>query len=532
MMKRLFTTLGLLFLLLNARAQSYTWAENVACIFYTHCTGCHFPGGPADFSLIDYGNAFAHKYEIQDAVVEHKMPPWPPEKDYRSFAHERVLTQTEIDIISTWVDQGAMIGDTAFAPNPPPFNAAGSSLSQIDFTGNLGSYVNTETEDNYRCFVIPTSYGVDKYISDIEIIPGNRQMVHHVIIYTDVNNTCVGLDAADPGLGYESFGGTGSNTSKMIGGYVPGSQPLHFPNGMGMKLDVGAYIILQMHYGPGTNGMLDSTRINFTFASGVVRTISLSALLNHNSNITPPLVIPPNTIMNFTETFTIPSVTAGVDSVTVLSVAPHMHNIGTSIKCYAIEPDNDTIPLIDIPHWDFHWQGLYDFRQPLVFPEGTVVIAEAEFNNTFSNPHVIDPGNWVYAGESTDEEMMMVFFEYLLYEPGDAAIIVDTVSHIPNYAGCNFVGIDENPETFSHLSIYPNPSADFVNISFEQLNPEDVRITIIDLSGKVLAEYFQPQVGIGGFNKAIDVNHLAEGMYFARISNGGNIFAKSFVVIK
>src|SRR5687768_15978257 len=98
-MRKYILTIGHFILVSSAYSQTYTWSQNVACIFYTHCTSCHFPGGPAAFSLIDYANAFANKYDIKDAVLDGSMPPWPADVDYRSFAHERVLTQEEKYII-------------------------------------------------------------------------------------------------------------------------------------------------------------------------------------------------------------------------------------------------------------------------------------------------------------------------------------------------------------------------------------------------------------------------------------------------
>ena len=116
------------------------------------------------------------------------MPPWPPDENYQTYAHERTITQAEQDIIVAWVNQGAPSGDTLLAPIPPNFSASGSQLSQIDFTGGVGNFTNIATADDYRCFLIPTGFTTDQYISEIEIIPGNRAMVHHVIISIDTES--------------------------------------------------------------------------------------------------------------------------------------------------------------------------------------------------------------------------------------------------------------------------------------------------------------------------------------------------------
>ena len=69
-----------------------------------------------------------------------------------------------------------------------------------------------------------------------------------------------------------------------------------------------------------------------------------------------PLYIPANEIKTFNTKYLMNS------KATIFSVAPHMHLIGRSIKAYGLTPTNDTIKFIDIPKWDFHWQGFYNFK--------------------------------------------------------------------------------------------------------------------------------------------------------------------------
>src|SRR5687767_11128195 len=163
-MKRVLLFMGFFLSIHFANAQTYTWAENAACIFYSNCTKCHFPGGPGPFSLIDYANAYAARYAIKDAILSDYMPPWPPNENYQTYAHERLITQQEKDILVAWVDQGALEGNTSLAPTPPSFSAAGSQLPQIDFSGGIGNFTNVATQDDYRCFLIPTGFTQDEYI--------------------------------------------------------------------------------------------------------------------------------------------------------------------------------------------------------------------------------------------------------------------------------------------------------------------------------------------------------------------------------
>jgi hypothetical protein len=480
--------------------------------------------------MVDYASAYSARFAIKDAVLNKTMPPWPPDPTYQTYAHERLLTQQEIDLIVNWVNGGAPEGPAAAAPTPPVYSTA-SELSQIDWTGVMPTYTNGANQDDYRCFVIPTGFTQQKFIKSLEILPGNRSIVHHVLVFADTSSQVLTLDASDPGPGYTSFGGTGSSTSKLIAAWVPGSEYIKYPAGMGVKILPNSYIIMQIHYPAGTQGETDSTRINLEFASSSGREVSLDPVLSHLTNISPPLVIPPNTVKSFVEQYTIPSVTPFLDYFTVLSVAPHMHKVGSSIKCYAVLPSNDTIPLINIPKWDFRWQGLYSFRQPKVFPEGTKLRAEAVFDNTFNNPNAPNPNNWVFAGEATDEEMMMVYFAYLYALPGDENIVVDTTTVKPTYNNCKFVGLEEWGIKEASIKLHPNPTDGNSMLTFEAENSGDLEIKICDMQGKVVYQY-KAHVPAGYFTYPIDANAIPAGQYFVVLGWGKEKYTRPFIVVK
>jgi hypothetical protein len=108
--------------------------------------------------------------------------------------------------------------------------------------------INTNGNDVYRCFVIPTSLQQDVYLTELEVVPGNFEAVHHVLLFQDETGVPAQLDAQDPGVGYTSFGGTGSSESTLIGGWVPGQGHKIYPNGMGVRLPAGTNIVMQVHY--------------------------------------------------------------------------------------------------------------------------------------------------------------------------------------------------------------------------------------------------------------------------------------------
>jgi hypothetical protein len=380
---------------------------------------------------MDYSMGFAMRYAIQSNVNSGTMPPWPPDPSYQPHAHERLLTSSEITLINDWVNNGAPEGNPADTPPPPVYTGA-ELINPADWTAQIPDYTSqASTGDDYRCFVISNPSSTDMFITGIEVVPGNSNIVHHVLIFKDPSTNPANQDAAEPGPGYTCFGATGSPNSVFIGGWAPGQDPVFFPTGMGVRLEANTNIVLQLHYPQGSAGQVDAaTKVNFELSSDLsLREVSNDALLNYFTSLTNgPLFIPANTVQTFYSEFTVPA------NLSIISIYPHMHLLGQSIRSYAVTPGGTTIPLIDIPVWDFDWQGQYDFRQPIFLPAGTVIHGEATYDNTAANPHnPNDPPQDVSAGEATTDEMMLIFFSYLPYLAGDENIVIDDGSHPVEY---------------------------------------------------------------------------------------------------
>lgn len=398
---------------LKSKAQAPTWENGIAKILYANCTSCHRTGGIAPFSLDNYQNASMFSGSIAYAVTNSIMPPWNADPNYKRYAHERVLSDSDIDKIQQWVANGAPSGDLRFAP-PAPAYSNGTQLGTVDLSLKMNNYTVAGNNDEYRNFVIPSGLLQSKFATAMEVLPGNPSIVHHVLVFQDSSNNAISSSGS---------GGTGSLASKLIYEYVPGSQPYYTPVGTGIRLPANTRIILQIHYAPGSQGQLDSTRINFKLAGTGLRDISVNALLNHWTNMTNgPLNIPANQTRTFHEALSFPG------NWTFLTASPHMHLIGKTFLTYAVKNTSpfDTIRFVNINDWDFHWQDNYVFQNALKIPNGYTLRATAFFDNTTNNPHnPNNPPQDVTAGEATTDEMMMVFFSYLPYQTGDENLIID-----------------------------------------------------------------------------------------------------------
>ena len=83
-----------------------------------------------------------------------------------------------------------------------------------------------------------------------------------------------------------------------------------------------------------------------------------------------------------------------------------MHLLGKRIRMDARLPDGSNRRLLEIERWNFNWQGLYMFDQPLDVPAGTVLSVAATYDNSPANPRNPNrPPKPVSVGEATTDEM-------------------------------------------------------------------------------------------------------------------------------
>ncbi len=515
------------FLLLAANLGAQTWSDDVACIVYTHCSGCHSPGNIAPFPIMNYQEAFDKRFAIRGVVIDREMPPWKADPAFVQHAGSRQLTDDEIALIDAWVNADAPEGDPATAPDPPVFSGI-EEIESPDLTVTIPPFTIPDplTTDLYRVFAIPVSLAGNRYITGIEIIPGNRSVVHHVLAYQDTTGQALANDANDPGPGYTAFGGIGVFGAKLLGGWVPGSRPQFYPEGMGVWLPQNTAIVLQIHYPAGSGGQVDSTKINLRLAEGPMRQVYNSPILNHVTSLTDgPLVIPANQMKTFHAKYT------SLQPASLLGISPHAHLICSSMKAFAVTVQGDTIPLVDIPEWDFHWQGQYVFQKLIKMPALTTVHGIATYDNTENNEdNPSSPPQTVSVGEATTDEMMIFYFTFLGYQPGDEDFVIDTSSHRPHYLDCETNTVLPAREADGQVldfQLFPNPAGDYFTI--EKSFPGAARLRLSDFSGRVVFEKMMENE-----REKVETHGLPPGIYSAALflENGRLAGARKVVVQK
>jgi hypothetical protein len=382
-----------------------TFYRDVLPILQNRCQECHRTGEIGPMPLITYRDVRPWAKAIRAAVRSGKMPPWFADPCCGQFANDRSLTAAEIDTLAHWADAGAPPGDAKDAPPSKAWPAEGN-LAAPDAVLQMPRpfSVPAKSAVEYQRFVIHTGFDGDRWVQAVEVRPGARAVVHHVVVYI-----------REPG---ETWVG-GATQADMLTVYAPGSAPEIWPGGMAKFLPKGSDLIVELHYTPNGKAVSDQTRIALKFApqTPAKRVLTLQMQPEH-------LVIPPGDAnAHFTVSGTLPN------DALLLGFFPHMHLRGKAFEFDRILPGGRPDPMLRVSHYDFHWQMDYRLRQPIALPQGVRLAWTAWYDNSANNPSNPDPTAEVHWGEQSWEEMMVGFF-YVAVDPGvDRKSFFVRVSH-------------------------------------------------------------------------------------------------------
>lgn len=418
--------------------------KDIAPIIHANCTPCHRPGEAGPFSLISYQDVKKRAKMVAYVTKIKYMPPWPADPSYSHFIGEKHLEQHEIDLIQEWFQAGAPEGVEHPYPEPPTF-AKGSQLGEPDLVIEVPDSILIPGDNTDRFLLVKAPFEIPepRLVKAVEFVPGNRTLVHHMnghvvnFEYDKKANVFEGRTWIDPEtqtvnesnqmLGLLNDDGSYPVLTPLVCSYLPSVTPPIYPKGIGgFRMNrKGAFYVANMHYGPSPIDAYDKSKFNVFFTDEPIERPLFETQMGTLgiSEVVPPLVIPPDTVMKFHTKIRI------FNDISILTLNPHMHLIGTSFLAYAVSPSNDTIPLIKIPKWDFRWQYFYTFPKMVKIPAGSMIYAEGWFDNTQQNiNNPFTPSQTVREPEGdmkTTDEMFQFIFNYLPYQEGDENISLE-----------------------------------------------------------------------------------------------------------
>lgn len=424
-------TLFFWILSLSALAQkNLTYYEHIQPIIAKNCAVCHHPGGIGPFSLLTYEDVAKRSKFVAKVTQIKYMPPFPADRSFQHYANERGLKVEEIELIQQWVAQGSIEGKKGKSRrSSDAFSMTNEMTKRVpDLTlkmQNAFTVPNTGVEE-FRYFHVPTGLKEDVMVEAIEFLPGNRKVVHHSRVMVDTSGRMGGLEGmhgADPKLAeFQRI----PMADEFLYGWVPGNDQIQFPEGVAKKVKANSNLILYLHYSPSATVQTDQSEINLYFSQKSVER-EVKSLILHEQHITnPPFLIKANEKSTFYM-----STQPLKEDISAISVLPHMHFLGKTFKAFAITPDGDLVPFIKIDNWDFNWQMTYQFDSLLHVPKGSVILAEATYDNTEANPlNPFKPARDTTFGWNTTSEMMEMVIYYVSYQKGD-----EMVKQAPNPKG-------------------------------------------------------------------------------------------------
>lgn len=390
-------------------AAPVSFHKDVEPILQNRCQGCHRPGEIGPMSFLTYRDVRPWAKAIRGAVLGKKMPPWPIDPAFGKFRNDQRLSQSEIDTLVSWSDQGAPEGDAKDAPPPRQF-VEGWNIGKPDAVIELSQEFQIPASGDipYQYIIVPTGFTKDTWVDAVEIRPGNRAALHHAIAFVREPGTYKGMKVGeflDPiamakvmrprtNPPPDQFGD--SVTGDAVGFYVPGIPPAVLEPGQARLIKAGSALLFQLHYTSDGKPSTDRTRIGFRFSKEPpkewIRTVNVQ---NFAFSIPPR---EPN--------YPIYARARLTRDMKIVSFIPHMHLRGKDFEYRALYPSGETETLLRVPRWDFAWQMAYYLQEPKVLPKGTVIEVVGHYDNSANNPNNPDPNALVVYGEQTWNEMM------------------------------------------------------------------------------------------------------------------------------
>ncbi|CUR61630.1 conserved exported hypothetical protein [metagenome] len=326
---------------------------------------------------------------------------------------------------------------------------AGESRTTIAMPGSYtpSAPYGTGTDD-YRCFLLDPELQKDTWLTGTQVLPGNPEVVHHVILFRvppEQVEAAEAKDAAEDGEGWTCFGGTGLDPfqnvddAAWIGAWAPGGKESVVKPGYGMRMAKGSRIVMQVHYNLLAGVAPDTSAAQLRLAPGkrpyqalhtmlLPAPVELPCRAKHDDG---PLCERDASLADVKERFGAEGNTADLlhilcgtkpepgevqscvrtlaEPMTIHGVGGHMHLLGRSITIEVNPGTPAAKTILDIPVWDFDDQGSTPI-DPIrldAFQQVKVTCRHVQWLRDRLPAFDGQPDRYVVWGEGTTDEMCL-----------------------------------------------------------------------------------------------------------------------------
>ena len=375
----------------TARADSVSYARDIAPILKERCITCHMEGGIAPFAMSSHQMIQGWSPMIRETLYTKRMPPGQIDNEYVNKFHDvNHITIEETQKLVGWIDNGSQNNDgidplAQYRPEVVKWiNGEPDIIIQIPEQRIPATGV-----QEYRNLMIPLNLEEDIWVKAVEFDAGDPTVLHHIIAFSYGPNGVNEFEILNQGIG--------------LGAYAPGNKLNTYPENSGYPLKAGGGLMLQMHYTTSGKEAVDASEIGLYLWDGKPeRQILGGSAADLNINIA---AFDGNHEMVATKKFR--------KDALLTMVGPHMHYRGYDANFKLVFPDGREQEILNVPNYQFNWQKTYDFKEPIFLPAGTEMVFRARFDNSEMNPFNPDASQDLTWGEQTWQEMFFGFFRYV-----------------------------------------------------------------------------------------------------------------------
>lgn len=396
-------------------AQPLSYRHDAQPLLDRYCNSCHTAGGIGPFALQDYASVQRYAPLIKSAVESNRMPPWMPSDASLPLNYSRKMRPEDKDALLRWLAEGMVEGDPSVTARTDIPAAETVAPPRADLTLDFGQDYTpvTQRPDDYHCFVFDPKLTADTYMVAGTVVPGNRSIVHHALLFEIPETDAAAIQAKNVNnQGYTCYGGPGTPGRPVtLLGWVPGGVPMRTPAGTALRLHKGSLLVMQLHY---------NTSVVKDGKDRTQAQIELTTTPPQHELYVMPLAQPKGLKLAAGDAGARQDVSFPLSLITGLfglpigdykmySAAPHMHTLG---KRVTVSVSGKLV--VELPKWDFHWQQTYGLKDPLVLKASDLMQLTCEYDNSAANQPVIDgvqqPPKDVAWGEGTADEMCLNYF--------------------------------------------------------------------------------------------------------------------------